>query len=205
MSATTQAASSLLLAAVRRDRADVAEHPSEYLEALTLMLAEELQTAPNAARRTRSLAYNLTQNHQLRRSLLTGAVTPKAVCAMDVLEWASAGVKRDREEAAERREQKVRVALTGGELFSRTHSVVCPECGCRMARFKHLGTDMRDWHGRKNEVWGTKHDDDDGLDCLIICMSCDFQWHAAAPEQHISDDGEGFEVPRRKDRVICAS
>eukprot|EP00322_Chrysochromulina_rotalis_P012877 CAMPEP_0115869616 /NCGR_PEP_ID=MMETSP0287-20121206/21901_1 /TAXON_ID=412157 /ORGANISM="Chrysochromulina rotalis, Strain UIO044" /LENGTH=72 /DNA_ID=CAMNT_0003324309 /DNA_START=82 /DNA_END=300 /DNA_ORIENTATION=- len=63
---------------------------------------------------------------------------------------------------------------------------------------------MKDWHGRKNEIWGTKHDDDDGLDCEIVCVQCDHTWHGAAPEACDEDEGvdDDLEEPRRKDRSI---
>ena len=114
-------------------------------------------------------------------------------------------MKRAREAAAERAEERLRVARTGGELFSLTRSVRCEECGAKRARFKHLGTDMKDWHGRKNEVWGTQnHDDRDDADCFIECTACGHSWHGAAPEECEEEEDEAqraddLEEPRRKD------
>ena len=53
-------------------------------------------------------------------------------------------------------------------------------------------------------MWGTKHDDDDGLDCLIMCMECEHSWHGTAPEVW---DGEhdDTEQPRRKDAGTAAA
>ena len=194
---------SALLAALKKDNPDLAEHPEVFLVAASRMLAEELEAAPDTKRRARSLAYNLVANQSLRRSLLSGALTPKDLCAMDATEWAAAAVKRARESAADRSQKQLRMALTGGELYSWTRSVHCERCGGSVARFKHLGTDMKDWHGRKNEVWGSKHEDDEGQDCLIECASCEHSWRSTAPELSIDDDLEQDELeqPRRKDLV----
>ena len=197
-----QSAASLLLSALKRDNGALDEHPEVFLETTAKMLAEGLGVAP---KRVRSLTYNLPRNEDLRHALLSGALTPNALCSMDTSEWAPAGIKRAREAAAERSEAQLRIAATGGELFSRTHSVRCPECGGSRARFQHRGTDLKDWHGRKNEVWGTKHDgDDDGADCLIICMLCDHSWNGVAPEVASDDEGgksDDLEEARRKDFV----
>eukprot|EP00966_Prymnesium_polylepis_P050272 1163750-Prymnesium_polylepis.1 len=195
------AASSLLLSALKHNNRDLEEYPEQFLVAASEMLTEELLAAPNSTKRVRSLAYNLQNNNDLRRELLSEAVSPAALCAMDASEWAPATVKRAREAAAERTQAQLRIAATGGELWSLTRSVRCPECGSHRARFTYLGTDQKDWHGRKNEVWGTKHDDgDDGLDCQIVCTSCHHSWHGAAPEVH-EEEGDDLEGSRRKDLV----
>lgn len=197
----------MLLAALKRDNANLDEHPEEYFIALSEMLAIELeaQAPSNTAKLVRSLAYNLQQNDPMRQELLSGVVTAKEVCSKSSAEWAPAQLKRAREAAAERVQERLRVAKTGGELYSLTKSVRCEECGSRWARFKHLGTDMKDWHGRKNEVWGTKHDDDDGQrDCFIECVSCNHSWHGTAPEVHYPEDGDDLEEPRRKDATTAA-
>lgn len=202
---TSRPARALLLSALKSNNPDIEEYPEDYCVAVAAMLAEELEGAPQVAKRVRSLAYNLTQNHELRRDLLSEAVSPSELCAMGTSEWASASVKRAREAALERSEARMRFAATGGELFSRTSSVRCPECGGSRARFKHLGTDLKDWHGRKNEVWGTKQEEDDGLDCLIVCSSCGHEWHGTAPEiderESGGDSGDDLEQSRRKDLV----
>jgi transposase len=56
-------------------------------------------------------------------------------------------------------------------------------------------------HGRKNEVWGTKHEDDDGADCYIVCSACGHSWHGTAPEVHEDDTADVLEQARRKDLV----
>ena len=195
----SSSAASVLLAALKRDNAELDEHPEAYVEALAKLLAKSLTPGPTLAKRVRSLAYNLSRNQPLRRELLSGGVLAADVCAMDATEWAPAAVKRAREAAVERSESRVQQAMTGGELYSLTRSVRCSECGSNRARFKHTGTDMKDWHGRKNEVWGTKHDDDDGNDCLIECLACEHSWRGAAPEVHLEAEGDDFEQPRRKD------
>jgi hypothetical protein len=136
---------------------------------------------------------------------------------MDTLDWASTQVKREREaEAAERSKAVLRLATTGGRMWSYTRSVCCPECGGARARFRHIGTDMKEWHGSKNEVWGNKHSDNDRGDCEIVCESCDHTWHSSAPdiaegggdesrdEPDIAEGGgdesrDEFEEPRRRD------
>eukprot|EP00326_Haptolina_ericina_P037227 CAMPEP_0181235056 /NCGR_PEP_ID=MMETSP1096-20121128/37348_1 /TAXON_ID=156174 ORGANISM="Chrysochromulina ericina, Strain CCMP281" /NCGR_SAMPLE_ID=MMETSP1096 /ASSEMBLY_ACC=CAM_ASM_000453 /LENGTH=135 /DNA_ID=CAMNT_0023329963 /DNA_START=15 /DNA_END=422 /DNA_ORIENTATION=+ len=123
---------------------------------------------------------------------------------MDAAEWAPAAVKRARESAAQRSESKIRMAMKGGELYTMTRSVRCERCDGNRARFKHQGTDMKDWHGRKNEVWGTKHDDDDGDDCLIECLTCGNSWKGTAPEaceDEEDEEGDALEQPRRKDLI----
>ena len=155
MSVSEERSATVLLNALKRDNADLDEHPEEYLAALAQMLAAgiEAHTAPTAtAKRVRSLAYNISRNIPMRRALLSGSLNPGDACTMSAAEWAPPAVKRAREAHAERSEQRVRTAMTGGELFSLTRSVRCSECGGNRARFKHLGTDMKDWHGRKNEV-----------------------------------------------------
>ena len=205
-SGSARTPSSVLLAALQKDNRDLDEHPVEFLQAAAQMLAEEVERlAPigGAAKRIRSLAFNLANNHRLRRDLLSGKITCQALCAMDPSQWASESVKRARESAVARSEVKLRMARTGGEEFSLAR-VICPECDGRRARFKHLGTDMKDWHGRKNEVWGTKHDDDEGLDCEITCTTCDHSWRGAAPEVLVEEDAEAddLEESRRKDLVL---
>lgn len=200
-------AHALLLAALRKDNADLAEHPEVYVDTVVRMLVETLERGQATAKRVRSLSFNLARNQTLRARLLSGAILPSALCALDAADWASAGVKREREAAAERSQARMRIAATGGELYSQTRSVRCPECGGNRARFKHIGTDMKDWHGRKNEIWGTKHDDDDdGNDCEIICSACDHSWHGAAPEEFVEEEtggasGDDLEQPRRKDSI----
>jgi hypothetical protein len=197
----SQAAISLLLSALKNGNSDIAEYPEEFLVAVAEMLTENLVAAPNSTKRVRSLAYNLQHNHLLRRELLSEVVTPAQLCAMDASQWAPATIKRAREAAAERTQAELRRAATGGELWSQTRSVRCPECGGNRARFTYLGTDQKDWHGRKNEVWGTKHDDgDDGLDCQIVCSACHHSWHSAAPEVY-EEEGDDLEQSRRKDLV----
>jgi|EP00900_Chrysochromulina_parva_P003623 hypothetical protein len=216
-SSSTAAATALLLSALKKDNPDCAEYPDIFLEATAAMLAEVLEAAPNMAKRVRSLAYNLTRNQSLRRELLSGAMLPAALCAMDTLDWASTQVKREREaEAAERSKAVLRLATTGGRMWSYTRSVCCPECGGARARFRHIGTDMKEWHGSKNEVWGNKHSDNDRGDCEIVCESCDHTWHSSAPdiaegggdesrdEPDIAEGGgdesrDEFEEPRRRD------
>jgi len=141
-------AASLLLTALKRDNAELNEHSEAYLIALAEMLAERLEDAPKKAR---SLAYNLPRNQRLRRDLLSGALTPAQVCAMEAAELASDELKSARVAMAER--SKARLLSRNSALSSRTRSVRCPECGGREATFTHTGADARDWHGRKNEVW----------------------------------------------------
>ena len=193
------AASSLLLAALKRDNPDLAEYTEEYLIATADVLADRL---PGQPKRARSIAYNLPRNHSLRRALLSGELTPLEVCELDLNELASESVKRSRENVAARGQARLRAARADeNSLFSSTRSVRCPECASSRARFKHLGTDMKDWHGRKNEVWGSKHDDDDGEDCLIICSKCSHEWHGTAPEVHEEDTDDLWRATRNRDLV----
>ena len=122
---------------------------------------------------------------------------------MNPNDLASDAVKRARDVAAARAEARLRSArVDEDELYSSTRSVRCPECGGARARFKHLGTDLKDWHGRKNEVWGTRREDDDGADCEIVCSACGHTWHATgAPEVHEEDTADALEEARRKDLV----
>ena len=124
---------------------------------------------------------------------------------MDSANWASAEsvAEQQRKAVSRRAEALLRRALEGSELYSTTSSVICPECGGRRAKFKHLGTDMKDWHGRKNEVWGTQNHDDEGHDCEIVCSSCENTWRGTAPEEDDPlDDSDEFEDARRKDLVL---
>lgn len=175
---------SVLLSALKRG--DDAEYPEEYVAAAAGMLAEEVAAHP---KRARSLAFNLARNKRMRRALLSGAVTPRALCAADLSEWASNAVKRSRAAAAQRSDARLRVGAAGRAEYSLTRSVRCPECGGREARFTHMGTDMRDWHGRKNEVWGTKHDDadDDERACEIECTKCGHSWNGPTPEVAVEE------------------
>ena len=160
--------------ALKRDNADLSEYSEEYLAALAEMLAERLD-----AKRARSLAYNLPRNPEIRRALLSGAITVAEMCAMDPAELASDAVKRARADAAERAEARLRSG--GAALSSVTHAVCCPECKAREALFTHVGNDAREWHGRKNEVWGSKHDDDEGPACQFECLVCQHRWTGDVP------------------------
>ena len=194
---THAVASSLLLSALKRDNPDIDEHTEAYLLCTADMIADHL---PDQPKRARSIAYNLPRNPELRRALLAGELTPLELCELDANDLASETVKRARSAAVARAEAQMRAARTDeNDLFSSTRSVRCPECGGGRARFKHLGTDMKDWHGRKNEVWGTKHNDDEGFDCLIVCSKCDHEWHGNAPEVHEEDTADDLEQARRKD------
>ena len=201
-STSLSSAALLLLQSLKANNPDIEEYCDAFLQAVATVLAEELEAAPNTAKRVRSLAYNLTRNEALRNELLSGAVTPKSMCAMDTSNWASAAVKRAREAAEERAQAQLRLASTGGEIYSITRKVRCPECGGKRAKFTHLGTDLKDWHGRKNEVWGTQNHDDDGEDCELVCTACDHTWRGAAPEEDDEEDADDLEESRRKDRVM---
>ena len=107
---------------------------------------------------------------------------------MDFGELAPEAVKRQRADAAERADAALRNASTGGALFSLSRSVRCPECGGREARFTHVGMDMKAWHGRKNEVWGSRHDEDDEPDCLIICTACEHEWRGDPPLEYVEPE-----------------
>lgn len=193
------AAASLLLAALKRDNDHLDEHAEVFLVATAELLAEGVQGQP---RRARSIAYNLPRNEPLRRALLSGALTPRELCDMGTTDLAPDALKRAAEASA-RSAARLRAArVDEDELFSSTRSVRCPECQSNRARFKHLGTDLKDWHGRKNEVWGTKHEDDDGADCLIECLACGHSWHGTAPEVHEEDTADALEQARRKDLVL---
>jgi hypothetical protein len=193
---------SLLLAALKKDNADLCEYHEEYLRAVARSLYEELHAAPG---RIRSLTYNLPRSPVYRKKLLSGALTPRDFCALDWAELASAAVKRQRQTAADKAAQELRRASTGGAIFSLTKSVRCPECGHKRARFTHLGTDLKDWHGRKNEVWGTQNHDDDGLDCELVCTACETSWRGAAPEVYEpteEEEQDDLEESRRKDLIL---
>jgi hypothetical protein len=137
------AASRLMLDALKRDNADLAEYSEAFLVATADMLAERL---PGQPKRARSIAYNLPRNETLRRALLSGTLAPRELCEMEPHELASEAVKRARTEVAARAEARLRAArVDEDELFSSTRSVRCSECGGARARFKHLGTDLKDW------------------------------------------------------------
>ena len=177
-------AAPLLLAALKRDNDDLAEHSEEYLRAVAELLVEQLEHAP---KRARSVAYNLPRNPRLRRALLSGALTPRGLCAMDTAEMASDELKLKRAAAAERAEAARRHAAEA--MHSWTRSVRCPECGGREAKYTSTGNDAREWHGRKNEVWGSKfHDDDDSPACLFECAACSHSWQGAAPLDDAEDE-----------------
>ena len=120
----------------------------------------------------------------------SGEIKPYELCAMDFGEFASDAVKRQRADHAERQEAALRNASTGTALFSYTRSTRCPECGGREARFTHVGTDMKAWHGRKNEVWGSRHDEDEEPDCLIVCYACGHEWRGDAPTEYVEPEPE---------------
>ena len=199
----TEAGVALLLAALKRDNPDLDEYHEGYLQALAKTLSQELQAVPA---RVRSLAYNLPRSPAHRKQLLNGTLSPMQFCALDWAELASDAVKQERKSIAERARQELKRASTGGEIYSLTRSMRCPECGHRRAKFTHLGTDLKDWHGRKNEVWGTQNHDDDGLDVELICSACEHSWRGAAPEVYEPPEEEkeadDLEDSRRKDLVL---
>ena len=176
------AASAAVLAALKRDNSELAEHSEAFLEATAELCAEHASTPKHA----RSLAYNLGRNVRLRRQLLSGEITVAELCAMDPNELAPDQIKSARAEQSKRAEFRRHLGMSAA--FSLTRSVRCPECGGREARFEHNGADARDWHGRKNEVWGSKHDEDEGPACYIICTACEHAWHGEAPEPVIEEE-----------------
>ena len=187
-----RSAAAPLLAALKRDNTSLREHSEAYLVALAEMLAEHLGAD---ARRARSLAYNLPRNERLRQALLSGAKTPREVCQMELAELAPDAIKSVRAAQQDRNDARLRGAGSG-LLYSRTKAVRCPECGGRDAKFTSTGNDAREWHGRKNEVWGSKHDEDEGPACEIFCNLCEASWHGEAPEVWLEEEEEP-QVARR--------
>jgi len=191
--------SSLLLAALKRDNPDLAEYPEDFMAEMATVLAECLEHNP---RTIRSMAFNLPRNPQLRSSLLAGTLEPKALCSMDLAELAVDSVKRQRAAAADRVDATIRSRAAANHLCTFTRSVRCPECGAREARFVHEGVDQRDWHGRKNEVWGTKHDDDESAGmCTITCVACNSTWQSGeAPTE--CDEPEPIQAPAHRPNIL---
>ena len=183
------AASSLLLAALKRDNSDLREHPEIYVAEVATMLAEAIAQNP---KRARSMAFNLPRNPTLRRQLLAGAITPQALSEMDLSELAPEPIKRKLAEVAERSDAQMKSRSAANHVGILTKSVRCEECGGRVARYVHQqGTDQRDWHGRKNEVWGTKHDDDESAGAITItCVACNFTWQSGEAPQECEEDEE---------------
>ena len=172
-----------LLNSLQRDLPNAEEYSENYLAAAAELLAEYSESTPKKAR---SLAYNLPRNSQLRHDFLSGALPPSELCAMDAADLANDEVKSARAAIAERAEAKRK--SVGSEATSLTRSVRCPECGCKEARFSHSGADARDWHGRKNEVWGSKHDEDEGPQVTITCTACEHSWQGDVPEIALDDE-----------------
>jgi DNA-directed RNA polymerase subunit M/transcription elongation factor TFIIS len=166
----------VLLAALKKDNPDLSEYPEVFLVATSELLAEALEGAP---KRVRQMAFNLPRNHGLRQQLLRGELTPRALCGMDVADMATDAIKSQRAAIADRAKASILNASTLS-LGTFTRDVRCPECTHREARFLHeSNSDSREWHGRKNEIWGAKHCEDEsaGL-CTITCTACGHTWRS---------------------------
>ncbi len=171
---------------------DAAEYPEPFITALADLIARCVRDdlpSSSCASRVRSLCFNIRANDELRRSLLTEALSPSELCKLDAAALATDALRRERKEAASRaRAPRLSATMRGGSL---TRSIVCPSCGGHEARFLHVGAQRE---MGKCEVWGSK--DADGVyACLIECVACSHEWHGDEPAVFLPASVPSNEAP----------
>ncbi|GLI68464.1 hypothetical protein VaNZ11_012890 [Volvox africanus] len=115
----------------------------------------------------RILVASLKRNAELRRRVLTGAVSPKQLVSMDSRELAT---QQQREEYTRLQERETRRVTLAGHGSSATSEYQCERCGGRSCDY--LDSGRRDIG--KCETWGSK--DGQGASRLVTCLGCGNRW-----------------------------
>ena len=137
-------------------------------------------SSPEYRAKARTLAANLRRNEDLRKRVLSGAMTPKQLVDADSDALATDALRDLRREMDERSTRK-RTRLVGLGDAIQTDKYRCREClaaglsGANCAYFNLQN--HRDV--RKNETWGSKDSQADDGRVLVRCLECKAEWNEA--------------------------
>ena len=137
-------------------------------------------SSPTYRAKARTLAANLRRNEDLRKRVLSGAMTPKQLVDADSDALATDALRDLRREMDERSTRK-RTRLVGLGDAIQTDKYRCREClaaglsGANCAYFNLQN--HRDV--RKNETWGSKDSQADDGRVLVRCLECKAEWNEA--------------------------